>query len=143
MPINLLTTQLLQTQCQGTKKTESMTPRFLNLNQDIVGWSPEVKCALKYVMFTQSRKSEKLFARSVSIGLLDCVHPLLAIPVAILKVVRMYVALRDSESCQPLYLILDRIASTRCSNVVGSTPIPLNGSLSARMRYSTKPTNTA
>jgi hypothetical protein len=36
MPINLLITQLLQTQCQATKKAESMTPHFLNLNQDIV-----------------------------------------------------------------------------------------------------------
>jgi hypothetical protein len=33
---NLLITQLLQTQCQATKKAESMTPHFLNLNQDIV-----------------------------------------------------------------------------------------------------------
>lgn len=46
MPINLLTTQLLQTQCQGTKKAESMTPLFLSLNQDTVGWSLEVKCAV-------------------------------------------------------------------------------------------------
>jgi len=29
MPINLLTTQLLQTQCQATKKAESVTPRRL------------------------------------------------------------------------------------------------------------------
>ncbi len=56
MPINLLTTQLLQTQCQGTKKAESMTPHFLSLNQDIVGWSLEVKCASKYEMLSPTRK---------------------------------------------------------------------------------------
>jgi len=55
MPINLLTTQLLQTQCQATKKAESMTPDLLSLNQDIVGWSLEVKCRLKYVIHISGR----------------------------------------------------------------------------------------
>jgi len=41
---------LLQTQCQATKKAESMTPHLLSLNQDIVAWSLEVKCGLKYVI---------------------------------------------------------------------------------------------
>jgi hypothetical protein len=45
--ISGLATQLLQTQCQTTKKAESVTPHFLRLNQDIVGWSLEVKCRLK------------------------------------------------------------------------------------------------
>jgi len=58
MPINLLTTRLLQTQCQGTKNAESMTPHFLNLNQDIVGWSLEVKCGLKYVIHSPAKVVE-------------------------------------------------------------------------------------
>jgi len=44
----------------GKKKAESKTPHLLNLNQDIVAWSQEEKCGLKYVMFTQSRNSTKL-----------------------------------------------------------------------------------
>ena len=60
MPINLLTTQMLQTQCQATKKVESMTPHLLSLNQDIVDLSLEVKCRLKYVMQTFSRPVQTL-----------------------------------------------------------------------------------
>jgi len=52
MPINLLTTQLLQTQCQATKKAEPTTPHLLSFNQDIVVWSLEGKCRLKYVIST-------------------------------------------------------------------------------------------
>jgi hypothetical protein len=32
------------------KKAEPVTPHFLSLNQDIVGWPQEVKCGLKYVI---------------------------------------------------------------------------------------------
>jgi hypothetical protein len=35
------------------KKAEPRIPHFLSLNQDIVAWSQEEKCGLKYVMFTQ------------------------------------------------------------------------------------------
>ncbi|MGB7066417.1 MAG: hypothetical protein WBF55_14855, partial [Syntrophobacteria bacterium] len=52
MPINLLTTQLLQTQCQATKKAEPETPHFLCFNQDIVVWSQKQKSGLKYVIST-------------------------------------------------------------------------------------------
>jgi hypothetical protein len=38
------------------KKAEPRTPHFLSLNQDIVAWSQEAKCALKYVMKTSSKK---------------------------------------------------------------------------------------
>jgi len=34
------------------KKAEQKTPHFLGLNQDIVVWSPEEKCGLKYVIHT-------------------------------------------------------------------------------------------
>ena len=33
------------------KKAEQRTPHFLSLNQDIVAWSQEVKCGLKYVIY--------------------------------------------------------------------------------------------
>ena len=56
MPINLLTTRLLQTQCQATKKAESMPPHLLSLNQDIVAWSQKEKCGLKYDMLSPTRK---------------------------------------------------------------------------------------
>ena len=32
------------------KKAEPVTPHFLNLNQDIIAGSQEVKCGLKYEM---------------------------------------------------------------------------------------------
>jgi len=32
------------------KKAEPKTPYFFTLNQDIVAWSQEEKCGLKYVM---------------------------------------------------------------------------------------------
>jgi hypothetical protein len=32
------------------KKAEPVTLHFLDLNQDIVAWSQEEKCGLKYVM---------------------------------------------------------------------------------------------
>ncbi len=35
------------------KKAEPRTPHFLSLNQDIVAWSQEEKCGLKYDMWTQ------------------------------------------------------------------------------------------
>jgi len=38
------------------KKTEPRTPHFLSLNQDIVGWSLEGKCGLKYVMHSPTDK---------------------------------------------------------------------------------------
>ena len=44
------------------KKAEPVTPHFLSLNQDIVAGSQEVKCGLKYGIFTQPRNSMKLFA---------------------------------------------------------------------------------
>jgi hypothetical protein len=34
------------------KKAEPRTPHLLSLNQDIVDWSQEVKCGLKYVIHT-------------------------------------------------------------------------------------------
>jgi len=36
------------------KKTEPRTPHFFSLNQDIVAWSQEVKCGLKYVIHTSA-----------------------------------------------------------------------------------------
>ena len=36
------------------KKAESKTPHFLSLKQDIVAWSAEQKCGLKYVIYTPS-----------------------------------------------------------------------------------------
>ena len=48
------------------KKAEPQTPHFLSLNQDIVARSQEEKCGLKYVMFSQSRRSTELFAPLVS-----------------------------------------------------------------------------
>ena len=35
------------------KKAEPKTPHFLSLNQDIVAWSQEEKCGLKYVIHIQ------------------------------------------------------------------------------------------
>jgi hypothetical protein len=32
------------------KKAEPKTPHFLSLNQDIVPWSQDEKCALKYII---------------------------------------------------------------------------------------------
>jgi hypothetical protein len=32
------------------RKRSQVTPHFLSLNQDIVAWSPEPECGLKYVM---------------------------------------------------------------------------------------------
>jgi hypothetical protein len=56
------------------KKAESMTPHFLNLNQDIVGWSQKRKCGLKYVIHTPcglldicNKKAEPKL-RQVSLG---------------------------------------------------------------------------
>jgi len=37
------------------KKAEPRTPHFLSLNQDIVAWSQEEKCGLKYVMLSLSK----------------------------------------------------------------------------------------
>ena len=34
------------------KEAEQRTPHFLSLNQDIVAWSQDEKCGLKYVMFS-------------------------------------------------------------------------------------------
>jgi hypothetical protein len=33
-----------------SKKAEPRTPHFLSLNQDIVAWSQEKKCGLKYTV---------------------------------------------------------------------------------------------
>jgi len=38
-----------QHQMLRRKKAEPKTPHFLSLNQDIVAWSQEEKCGLKYV----------------------------------------------------------------------------------------------
>jgi hypothetical protein len=40
------------------KKAEPKTPHFLYLNLDIVAWSQEEKCRLKYVMPTQYQKTK-------------------------------------------------------------------------------------
>ena len=37
------------------KKAEPKTPHFLSLNQDIVAWSQDEKCGLKYVICTFGR----------------------------------------------------------------------------------------
>jgi len=37
------------------KKAEPRTPNLLSLNQDIVAWSQEEKCGLKYVIQTLSK----------------------------------------------------------------------------------------
>jgi hypothetical protein len=37
------------------KKAEQKTPHFLGINQDIVAWSQEGKCGLKYVIYTPGR----------------------------------------------------------------------------------------
>jgi len=44
------------------KKAEPKTPHFLSLNQDIVAWSQEEKCRLKYEIFSQSKRSTELFS---------------------------------------------------------------------------------
>jgi hypothetical protein len=54
----------------GMKKAEPKTPHFLSLNQNIVDGSQEQKCELKYVIFSQSKRSTELFARS------DCMRVL-------------------------------------------------------------------
>jgi hypothetical protein len=38
----------------GKKKAEPKTPHFLSSNQNIVAWSQEAKCRLKYVIHIQS-----------------------------------------------------------------------------------------
>ena len=48
------------------EKAEPKTPHFLSLNQDIVVRSKEGKCGLKYVIFSQFRRSTELFALSVA-----------------------------------------------------------------------------
>ena len=42
-----------------------MTPHFLNLNQDIVAWSQEGKCVLKYVIHSCRRPERSLRAKDV------------------------------------------------------------------------------
>jgi hypothetical protein len=42
------------------KKAEPRTPHFLSLNQDIVAWSQEEKCGLKYVIYSFSKPVETL-----------------------------------------------------------------------------------
>jgi hypothetical protein len=46
------------TLAQGVEKkeAESKTPHFLSLNQDIVAWSQNEKCRLKYDMLSPTRK---------------------------------------------------------------------------------------
>jgi hypothetical protein len=39
------------------KKAEPKTPHFLSLNQDIVAWSQQEECALKYVMLSLGGQS--------------------------------------------------------------------------------------
>jgi hypothetical protein len=41
-----------------SKNAESKTPHFRSLNQDIVAWSQEKKCGLKYVIYTPGRLIE-------------------------------------------------------------------------------------
>jgi hypothetical protein len=38
------------------KKAEPRTPHFFSLNQNIVAWSQEAKCRLKYEMLSPTRK---------------------------------------------------------------------------------------
>jgi len=38
------------------KKAKQKTPHFFSLNQDIVPWSSEEKCELKYVIYIFSRQ---------------------------------------------------------------------------------------
>jgi hypothetical protein len=61
MPIHLLTTQSLQTQCQAVKKAESTTPHLFSSNQDIVAWFQEAKCGLKYEIFSFALSDFLLF----------------------------------------------------------------------------------
>jgi hypothetical protein len=42
------------------KKAETRTPHFLSLNQDIVAWSQEEKCGLKYEIYTSRRSVRTL-----------------------------------------------------------------------------------
>jgi len=50
------------------KKAEPKTPHFLSLNQDIVAWSQEEKCKLKYVMFSLSRPEGTLYISDLENG---------------------------------------------------------------------------
>ena len=46
-----------QAQDVERKKAEPRIPHLLSLNQDIVAWSQEEKCALKYVIHILARPS--------------------------------------------------------------------------------------
>jgi hypothetical protein len=50
------------------KKAEPGTPHFFSLKQDIVAWSQEVKCELKYVMFTQSKNQRSCLPRPTAVS---------------------------------------------------------------------------
>ena len=57
-------------------RTESWQLLVLSSTQNIVAVSQEAECELKYVMFTQSRKSTELFVRSECSALLTFnMHP--------------------------------------------------------------------
>jgi len=47
-----------QHQMLKRKKAEPKTPHFLSLNQDIVPWSQDEKCGLKYVMHSPAKVVE-------------------------------------------------------------------------------------
>ena len=49
-----------------SKNAESKTPHFRSLNQDIVAWSQEGKCGLKYVIHILERKRDDSLALSES-----------------------------------------------------------------------------
>ena len=42
------------------KKAESGTPHFSSLNQDIVAWSQDEKCGLKYVIHKFCKKKDRI-----------------------------------------------------------------------------------
>jgi len=52
------------------KKAEPKTPHFLSLNQNVVAWSQEQKCGLKYVISTQLTKAKQLSSLSDCMRLL-------------------------------------------------------------------------
>jgi len=52
----------------GRKKAEPKTPHFLSLNQDIVAWSQDEKCGLKYVIHTLSGPSRTLDFSDLSLA---------------------------------------------------------------------------
>jgi len=54
------------TQDLEKKKAEPRTPHFLSLNQNIVAWSQEEKCGLKYVIYTFRRPVRTLYFNDIN-----------------------------------------------------------------------------